>query len=319
MEIWCSHHNKNKIKKILLGNIYEADLLEEQLKKHIPEPLKVVLRESHEDLANIKKFLETWGIGVFQYQCRDIYDLVHVRNDYVICDDSMYICNRLPYLAPLYDSVKKKLIQAPAVSRDIGYCPNIFLHDDYCILDGLPKDPYMYFREKLRGKRKIITALNEGHSDGIYTNIADKAWLTNGEPLNFSKYFPGQPVYQMSTTAGGTVNDWMDLRRFDHIRKELEKTSGRYFIYGRVMDDSAMTFVDEYLKHWVGYCDETLFDMSMLVLDPNNVMAISENSKVYDFLEGVGVKVHRVQWRHRFFWDGGLHCITNELERERNK
>jgi len=318
MDVWSSHHNKNRIKKILLGNIYQVDLLEEQLKKKIPEPLKLVLKESHEDLINIKKFLENRDIEVLQYECNSIYDLIHVRNDYVICDDEMYICNEVPYLADLYKNVPK-LIRAPAAPKDLGYCPNIFIHDDYCILDGLEKEPYMYFRDRFKNKRKIITAFNEGHSDGIYANIADKVWLTNGEVLNFKKYFPGQPVYQMSTTAGGTVNDWMDVRRFDHIRKELEKTSGRYFVYGRVMDDSSINFIEEYLKHWVGYCDETLFDMSMLVLDPNNVMVISQNSDVYNFLENLGITVHKVQWRHRFFWDGGLHCITNEIEREKNK
>ncbi len=25
---------------------------------------------------------------------------------------------------------------------------------------------------------------------------------------------------------------------------------------------------------------------------------------------------HIVQWRHRYFWDGGLHCITLDLDRE---
>ena len=46
-------------------------------------------------------------------------------------------------------------------------------------------------------------------------------------------------------------------------------------------------------------------------------MAISQNSLVYERLESLGVKVHKVPFRHRFFWDGGLHCITNDLVREK--
>ena len=119
---------------------------------------------------------------------------------------------------------------------------------------------------------------------------------------------------ELSTTNSGEVNHWKPVE--DQLR-ELEKTNGRYMVHKHELDHDDMNFIDDYLANWVGYCEETLFDINMSVIDQNNVMAISQNSLVYDKLESLGVKVHKVPFRHRFFWDGGLHCITNDLVREK--
>jgi hypothetical protein len=29
-----------------------------------------------------------------------------------------------------------------------------------------------------------------------------------------------------------------------------------------------------------------------------------------------GITPHVVNFRHRYFWDGGLHCITSDISRE---
>ena len=111
------------------------------------------------------------------------------------------------------------------------------------------------------------------------------------------------------------VNDWEPYKKFFRSR-ELDKTQGRYLIYKHEMDNKDIEFVDHYLKNWVGYCDETLFDLNISIIDKNNVMAISQNSLVYEKLETLGVKVHKVPFRHRMFWDAGIHCITNDLVRD---
>ena len=58
-------------------------------------------------------------------------------------------------------------------------------------------------------------------------------------------------------------------------------------------------------------CD--LLDLKIVYvdLDENNVMVLSKNSLVYERLESLGISVQQVPFRHRMFWDGGLHCITN--------
>ena len=84
-----------------------------------------------------------------------------------------------------------------------------------------------------------------------------------------------------------------------------------------MLSKTDIEFVDNYLENWVGYCEETLFDINMSIIDENNIMVISRNSKVYDRLDSLDINVHKVRFRHYFFWDAGLHCMTNDLVREK--
>ena len=318
MEVWASN-KKNRLKKIVLGSVPTASTLEKTLKKVLPSVIHRLLEETQEDLDEIKKVYQSLGVEVLQYPVEKVSDALMPRNGFIVIDDHMYITDRLENQEHLYRSVDKKIfVEHLGIDDDRTYCPNIMIHDDYVILDRLTPEGYKWWRQRLQPKRKIITAFNEGHSDGIYCNVGDKIWLTNGSALPYEKHWPDIPTMELSTTNGGEVNDWKKYEDYYH-KKEIEKTYGRYLVSKHELSKKDISFIDDYLAGWVGYCDETLFDINMSVIDENNVMAISQNSLVYDKLNSIGVNVHKVPFRHRFFWDGGLHCITNDLEREKNQ
>ena len=54
----------------------------------------------------------------------------------------------------------------------------------------------------------------------------------------------------------------------------------------------------------------------MLVIDKNNVICSNYNEKVFKKFDEYGITPHVVNFRHRFFWDGGIHCVTSDLDRE---
>ena len=70
------------------------------------------------------------------------------------------------------------------------------------------------------------------------------------------------------------------------------------------------------MDDWVGYVEETVFDVNMLVIDENNVVVNNYNEKAFDAFERYNITPHIVNFRHRYFWDGGLHCITSDISRE---
>lgn len=307
MNLWLPN-NKNRLKTVLLGNVPTPEQLKGFIKKPIPKIIEKMLSETHEDLATIKDKYTELGVKVVSYPVigKDDFmqNTINVRDGFIVIDDKMYITKQLNYLKDLYRSVDQSVL----VPHGGDYCPNIFIHDDYAILDGLAADEYKYWRELLSSKRRIITGFNNGHSDGIYCNIADKLWLTNGEALNFSKYWPEIPYINLE-------NDWSPVTDF-FTKNEVRKTKGRYLIYKHDLQQNDIDFIDEYFTEWVGYCEETLFDINMSIIDENNILAISQDNDIYDKLESIDITVHKVPFRHRFFWDGGLHCITNDLERE---
>jgi hypothetical protein len=303
-------NNKDRLKKVVLGNVPSPATLEKILSKPVPKVIHKILEETQEDLEAIKNCYEQLGVEVLAYPVNTLKDSIHVRNGFIVVDDHLFVTQKLPSLNALYDSVPNKTF----VTHGGGYCPDIYIHDDYAILDRLDRQAYVYWKGILSPRRKIITASNEGHSDGIYCNVADKIWLTNGDVLPYKKYWPDIPVLELSTTNAGSVNNWEPVESL-YAQRELTKTNGRYLISKHTLTNKDVAFIDQYLDQWVGYCEETLFDINLSIIDKENIMVISQNSLVYDKLESLGIKIHKVPFRHRFFWDGGIHCITNDLVR----
>ena len=53
------------------------------------------------------------------------------------------------------------------------------------------------------------------------------------------------------------------------------------------------------------------------MLDENHCcVSQTKNKQVNDFLKKHNIEPVYVPFRHRYFWDGGLHCITLDLYRE---
>ena len=48
----------------------------------------------------------------------------------------------------------------------------------------------------------------------------------------------------------------------------------------------------------------------------HNVICNNYNEKVFKKFEEYGITPHVINFRHRYFWDGGIHCITSDLDRD---
>jgi len=75
-------------------------------------------------------------------------------------------------------------------------------------------------------------------------------------------------------------------------------------------------FVETWLTDWVGYCEETVFDVNVLMLDDKTVCVNNYNKIAFDYFKKHKIEPIIVPFRHRYFWDGGLHCVTLDLNRE---
>jgi len=170
----------------------------------------------------------------------------------------------------------------------------------------LPIDIYNYFKKQLKDYT-IITAFNEGHSDGIYNPIKPGVWISNGEALNFKKYFPNWDVYYLPDAQ------WSDMSPFLEIR---EKVKSKWWIPGQEHNDDLIDFVNTWFTDWVGFCEETVWDVNVLVINPQTVLCLTENKDLFKWLRSHYIEPIVAPFRHRFFWDGGLHCLTLDIHRE---
>jgi hypothetical protein len=146
-----------------------------------------------------------------------------------------------------------------------------------------------------------------GHGDGTYCPVAPGLIISLYDVPTYKDTFPGWEVVYLPGQSWTAVQPFLDLKR---------KNKGKWWIPGFEQDQDVVDVVETWLGHWTGYVEETVFDVNMLIIDTKNVMVFNYNKQVFDALERFGITPHVVPFRHRYFWDGGIHCVTSDLHRE---
>lgn len=146
-----------------------------------------------------------------------------------------------------------------------------------------------------------------GHSDATYCPVCPGLIISLRDVPTYASTFPGWEVVYLPGQSWNKVKPFLDLKVKNH---------GKWWIPGFEYDTQVIDLVENWLTNWVGYVEETVFDVNMLIIDPKNVMIFNYNKQVFDALERYGITPHVVPFRHRYFWDGGIHCITTDLHRD---
>ena len=74
-------------------------------------------------------------------------------------------------------------------------------------------------------------------------------------------------------------------------------------------------FVSDWLTEWIGYVDETVFDINMLSISENTVITNGYNKKAFQDFKRNGIEAIPWSFRHQYFWDGAIHCVTLDIRR----
>jgi len=146
-----------------------------------------------------------------------------------------------------------------------------------------------------------------GHSDGTFCPVVPGLIVSLYDVPSYAELYPGWEVVYLPGQSWDSVKPFLDLK---------EKNQGKWWVPGEELNDNFTEFVEQWLGHWVGYVEETVFDVNMLVIDEKNVVCNNYNEQVFKAFDRYGITPHVINFRHRYFWDGGLHCITSDLHRE---
>ena len=96
--------------------------------------------------------------------------------------------------------------------------------------------------------------------------------------------------------------------------RELKNKS--WFVDGEMGNKTFTNFVDTYLKDWCGNMEESIFEVNMLSVDEKTILSLNYQKDVHSKLKSVNIEPIYCRFRHRNFWDGGLHCLTVDTVRE---
>tara|TARA_B100000925_G_scaffold289595_1_gene272798 strand:- start:727 stop:2049 length:1323 start_codon:yes stop_codon:yes gene_type:complete len=149
-----------------------------------------------------------------------------------------------------------------------------------------------------------------GHSDGALFVVKPGLCIALKSEDNYKDTFPDWEIVSIKGEGWDKVDGFLKMK---------EKNKGRWFVKGEEDNDDLVNFVDKWMSHWVTYVEETVFDLNMLVINENNVICNGYNKKVFDAFERHNVTPHIINFRHRYFWDGGLHCISSDISRSGEK
>lgn len=147
-----------------------------------------------------------------------------------------------------------------------------------------------------------------GHTDGAFMILGNKTILGISNLIDYQSIFPGYHVIGLPETAyQNHIHDFQIMR---------SKVNGKWWIPGEEYNDDLIEFVEQVLSVWVGRAEESVFDVNVLPLDEKTVFVSRDDANMRSELRLRGIDSIVIPWRHRFFIDNGLHCITLDLERE---
>jgi hypothetical protein len=184
------------------------------------------------------------------------------------------------------------------IGRDLYFGTNSYDQD----LNSLKK---ILEKEFTHTRNHIVNT--GGHGDATYCPVCPGLIISLNDVPTYANTFPDWEVVYLPGQSWNMVSPFLQLK---------EKNKGRWWIPGFEQDQSVVDTVETWLGHWTGYVEETVFDVNMLIIDPKNVMVFNYNKQVFDALDRYGITPHVVPFRHRYFWDGGIHCVTSDLHRE---
>lgn len=222
------------------------------------------------------------------------------------------------YDVKFYDSIIKHVQSQGNLIAEPGYMSGIDING--AMLARLGKDLYFgtetYDQDQSVLKHEINKEFPNtrnhivntgGHSDGTYCPVAPGLIISSKDVPTYSETFPGWEVVYVPGENWDIVQPFLDLKK---------KNQGKWWIPGFENDQSVVDTVEQWLGHWTGYIEETIFDVNMLIIDPKNVIVFNYDKRVFDTFERYGITPHIVPFRHKHFWDGGIHCVTSDLHRE---
>ena len=224
----------------------------------------------------------------------------------------------LYHLKPIRDYVKSQ-------GNEIVYDMNI---NSACTL-RIGKDLYFgLIHPKLYGKEfqahveklfpdyRCHVTSQSGHTDAVFAALCPGLIMTVGggcwgqevdSDKKYKEEFPGWERVHLQNESWEKMRPWSQYK---------QQTRGRWWIEGASYEPDCVDYVDSWMSHWVNYAAETVFDVNLLMIDRHNAIINSENPIVVKKLEEYGITPHIFNFRHRYFWDGGIHCITLDLDRE---
>lgn len=148
----------------------------------------------------------------------------------------------------------------------------------------------------------------QGFADGVYRPLKPGVILSLYESNRYAADFPNWSVIPVLGDSWSKMHKWLEFKRMRSYAEWNHGAEG-----DRVRRELAYEWLD---GGWREYCSANVFDVNALSIDDSNVIVFNHNKTVFKELERHGITPHISHFRHRYFWGGGIHCVTSDINRD---
>jgi glycine amidinotransferase len=306
----------------MLGNNYAPEFFNGVPDK-VGDPLKRICEETLEDLEGYKEILQQFGVEVLQPRVNPNERFLdnpgnYSRGPLQPRDAQLVIGNELVFTWLDTPEIEQRLLEysdqnvVKSLKTDENTY-NLMRGDDWPEYTDYLANNYSNCPdeiENLFAPAPNITVVGKDVYVDIVHGFNKKTWDEKfGDQFRTTALeIGGHNDACFHTIKPGAILSLQDIQNY--------KNKGKWWVPGEEKNDEFTNFIETWLQDWVGYVEETVFDVNVLVLDEHHVcVANPNNEQVNTFLKKHNMEPVYVPWRHRYFWDGGLHCITLDLVR----
>ena len=289
--------------------------------KKIMDPLKRIAEETEEDYLALEKILQDAGVKTYRsfLDIGKIQSLSKVgrppvcpRDHFAVIGEKLYAVGGAGegYADVLKQIDRKNLELATKAPNAISTANIVRLGKDlyWDLTEQTTQSIIDEFTEKWTNEGFRVHISHRGyHSDGVFCVVKPGCIVSLRDIQDYKTEFPGWEVLYLPDQSWDKVNSFLDMKA---------KVGGRWWLKGEEHNDQLIQFVNSWLTEWVGFVEETVFDVNMLSIDQNTIICNNYNKDVFDHFKKHKVEPIIFNFRHRYFWDGGIHCITQDLYRE---
>ena len=192
------------------------------------------------------------------------------------------------------------------------WAPAVFRVGNKLIVD---REDWSNIDEVLLERYPEFTSANVtvgGHTDGSM-NLPKPGLVVCGPwmgPDDFKDTLPGWDVLRIEHP------NYMQGENFENWFQDKEITMGKWWTPEAKSNPELVKYVENWLTNWVGFAEESVFEVNMLSVSEEVILSMNYQPEVHNALKKHGIEPIYCRFRHRNFWDGGLHCLTLDTVRE---
>jgi len=326
------HHAPwHDLKHVWVGSSYAPEFYEPVKNTKVRDSLQRIARETEEDYATLVQTLRDLDVyvqrpnidisktimdytnvdsGRLTYNSAGSYTLIpkppmQPRDCQLIVGETYVSTNDdVKWLSTLVDSLNTNICLTSSRNFDAPLATVVGKH---IILDCRDHDWLCdYFVEQFPNYT-IIPVFIGGHNDAVFCLLKPGMLVSSYHHSNYADTLPGWTVKFIENQSWQAIPDWKKLKH---------SNTQKWWVPDDANNPDFDHFVNTWLDNWVGFVSETVFDVNMLQINDHTVLVNNYNKDMFEFLKQHDVEPIIVPFRHRFFWDGGLHCITSDIYRD---